>query len=187
MDQGSINGAAPLVRAARLAGGTYQYGLRLPGADCPRECPTLLEEDCKLSDEKRTISVPVEVSDNFLSELLVTAFDGHYGACWYWCEHVNTDVIGRGQRLAQGDHEDIWVSVTVDDTMNVDEAGNGSRYKVDYDILMRGLRHVMENPDVGDKLRDFVQTALREGDTGLLDAGLADRIVQLGLFAAVPY
>ena len=33
---------------------------------------------------KRRISVEMEFSEEFLSNILITGFDAHYGGCWYW-------------------------------------------------------------------------------------------------------
>lgn len=150
-------------------------------------CATL-EKGSQLAEEVKTlprttnhyVKAQMRVSEEFLSYLMITAFDGNYGGCWYWCEPDEFRIEGRHHGPANGDHEDVWLSVTVVNNMQADEKRFQRKYRVDHKILLSGIEKILGSP--GAKHHDLVVSAVADNDSGMIDSDVADTIVQLGLW-----
>ena len=122
----------------------------------------------------------IKITEEVLSDILITAFDANYGGCWRWCEPDGIQVQGRNQGLARGDHEDIWISVTVINNIQEDERRFQRKYIVNHKVLISGIEQITST--TGSLYHGVLIDALAEGDTGMIDANMADTIVQLGLW-----
>lgn len=145
-----------------------------------------LEKGSQLAEEVKTLpktyyaEAKVKITEDFLSNILVTAFDANYGSCWRWCEPDEFRIEGRNHGLANGDHEDVWFSVTVINNAQDDPKRFQKKYRVDHKILMEGIKRITWTP--GMRHHDLLVSALADNDAGMIDADLADMIVQLGLW-----
>lgn len=128
-----------------------------------------------------TITIPITLTTEFLSDILTTAFDADFGGCWYWAEpyakkgdddpwHIDAD-------------GNTWLSVTV-----AEKEASGDRRKakrVDHAMLVQGIKKLFEPgilPGRGD-----IRSAVQNLDAGHIDADAADVLVQLGFFGTTVY
>ena len=124
------------------------------------------------------VTIELNITEEFLSDILVGAFDGAYGACWYWAQPRSKD--GAHPFKVDGD---LWRSVTI-----IEKESSGEIYKsgvVDYERLLRGIKKLFE-PGVLPKRSD-VRNAILQNDGGQLDAEGFDIIVQLAFFGELVY
>lgn len=130
--------------------------------------------------QKINIRVDKELSDDFIGDILVTAFDGSCGGCWYWARPYR--MVDGKSAWVMDKTRDLWISVTISDK----ERHDGMIYIVDHAVIVTGIIRAFESTNTGEEFR-----AVREGvltdDAGMIDSGAADVIVQLGLFGAVIY
>lgn len=191
-DMVAHNGVGGMDHAPGLAGRAAH------SSTCHRSCLVLemYEADQKgshLAGELNTLPqvhkleamATFSITTEFLSDILVTAFDGNYGGCWYWCEpHESPDIVGRQDSPAQGNHEDIWLSVSVVDNNNKDKGKHGKTYTINHAILMKGIKAILHD---GKMDRDLLVRAIATNDSSDLDADWADTIVQYGLWGKEIY
>lgn len=120
-----------------------------------------------------TIDQPLE--SDFLSDILITAFDGGYGGCWYWCEPAMP--AHQGGWLTVNEAKE-WQSVTILETGDGDVS---VAHVVDWEVVAKGLQWVVDKATTGNHLPTTLSAVL-SGDAGDIDATAADMIVQMGLF-----
>ena len=160
-----------------------------------------------------------EVDDKFIGDVLVTAFDGSYGACWYWaiaedCEDmtlVGIDPVDDKERRERGD----WTAVRFHQPDQgpfpkhdfeaktcihhvkcweghecgfCEEAGRHTwEVTVDKDVLVRGMELVLTGRYCNDQIVRWLRQSLDEGEASMVDADVADCIVQCGLLGEGVY
>lgn len=145
-----------------------------------------LEKGSHLAEEVNTLpktyyaEAKIKITEGFLSSVLVTAFDANYGSCWRWCEPDEIRIEGRNHGLANGDHEDVWFSVTVINNCQDDLKRFQRKYCVDHKVIMAGIERITSIP--GMRHHDTLVTALADDDAGMIDSDMADSIVQYGLW-----
>lgn len=123
------------------------------------------------------ITVTRELTDEFVSDVLIVAFDGSLGACWYWSKPAPT------QWLAVVD--DKWKQVLITEP----ESNEPNKVLlVDESVVQRGIQLLIEHKvGINNDLFVHLMTAVLEGDAGEVDADVADCIIQAGLFGQIVY
>lgn len=122
------------------------------------------------------LKIQREIPEQMLSDILVTAFDGGYGACWYWAEPAKEGWL-------QIDDKGEWLSVTIKEQ---EEGGSGKEgpFTVSLETIGKGIEKLFEDgvlPRRGD-----IRNEILSPDCAL-DAEGADIVVQLGLFGELVY
>lgn len=131
---------------------------------------------------EQTISVTIELKlgEQFLSDVLVTAFDGQYGGCWYWAEAYSDKAFA-----FTGDR---WDYVTIREKVDGEPTQPLKHWKVDHALLAKGIETLF---DTGSKVSPVMRHSLREAvlaqDAGNIDASDADVLVQLAVFGEMVY
>lgn len=122
---------------------------------------------------KLEVNVTLHVGATFLSDILVTAFDGSLGGSSYWAEGHR--VLANGKELSEKD-----LAFSNWDTVLIRDKPEGTNLEVNILHVIKGLEIVTkESPRILDAV-------VRE-DAGEIDAGDADWIVQSGLFGEQVY
>lgn len=110
-------------------------------------------------------------------DIFVTAMEGGVG---YWCAAKTYHWRGKTGAFKDEDHENFHAVVIDEDTEK--------EYRVDRGTIMVGLHNIkagkthLEKGSLG-----LILAADRENDASDIDAGLADTVVQAGLFGEVVY
>lgn len=127
-----------------------------------------------------TLAVNIVLTEEFLSDILVTAFDAHYGGCWYWAAPAPPPSPG----WETGDT--FWHAVNIE--IRYEDPGPKFAhvpfpYRVTHDTVRKGLQWILDHPTRQDRLVG----AILAQDAGELDAPDCDLIVQAGIFGDVVY
>lgn len=147
-----------------------------------------------------------ELSPEFVSDCLITAFDGSYGGCWEWaepqtgswltvrhaddCERVVKEWSSVGPECTCGSKR-LWVSVAVRRQEDY-ETGNfaldtlsADGFLVDAHVIQIGIQRVItREAAIRDDLEAQVVRSVLEGDADI-DAHAIDCVVQAGYFGKV--
>lgn len=138
-----------------------------------------------------TLDMDIDLSEEFLSDVLVTAFDGDYGGCWYW---ATPDYEAKGDSafiIRKSNDGDVWESITIIDVVLSEhrisgEKSNGRekvvQHVVDHQVIKTGIQRMLDG-----NWRDSILKSLTPLDAGNIDSELADVIVQMGIFGEVLY
>lgn len=137
------------------------------------------------------IKVRAELTADFLSSILITAFDGDHGGSWYWADRnpaadswlkvKEEGALGSGQ---------LWLSASVIDkaeleewmaTKEPDDPHKVEVFNVTHSSMVDGIQ------DLIDAGNEELQQAIFDADAGMIDADLADAIVQQALFGEQRY
>lgn len=139
------------------------------------------------------VRVPVELGPDFVSDVLITAFDGTYGACWTWCSPVRENYLDEAP-TGDADGDTLWTEcrVRVHENLSYEPPPylKGRGLQVNADIIAKGLQAILygcEDVPPGTTLHDYISRGVREKDAGDIDAIGADVIVQMGLFGRVQF
>tara|TARA_Y100001937_G_scaffold126058_1_gene194383 strand:+ start:368 stop:799 length:432 start_codon:yes stop_codon:yes gene_type:complete len=127
--------------------------------------------------QNHTINVPVTLLPQTVNDIIITAIEGGIN---YWCETVLGDnlEVGNGAVIKIIEDGGTWSSA--DDVT----------HKLDLDKFRLGmLRWVQKNPDYGcvTMARDSKGKLVLSFDAGMIDAGMADCIIQYALFTKLKY
>lgn len=105
-----------------------------------------------------TITIRRELPAQFLSDILVTAFDGGYGWSWNWFEPAKQNWL---QTEAVGENRDeidlLWMCVNVRLTdecetgiASIDALSKGKAgFLVDHDTIAKGIQRILDDDYVG--------------------------------------
>lgn len=133
-----------------------------------------------------TISIKRELDAQFVSDVLVTAFDGSVGGCWYWAD-VPHDAWLYVEKSPVDMIEDLWTRVIIKE-QEPDEESRGQEYTVDAKTIEGGIQAILDGSvEISIDLMAMLMTGVLHDDTGEIDAEVADCIVQAGLFGEVRY
>jgi len=129
------------------------------------------------------VAVKVELSDDFLSDILITAFDRSVGGSWYWAmpiEGIPTFGIDRAENVMNN----CWRWVAVNDG----ESDGTKLLVVDHVRLTNGIQAIIDGSvRLNAEIHSCVLDSVLESDAGHIDATAADCIVQAGMFGEVLY
>ena len=124
------------------------------------------------------VVMTLDVSEDFLSNVLITAFDANYGGCWYWARP--SEVAGDPWQINEG----VWWCVYIEDR---EDDWEGT-YLVNHPVIVTGIQNILDGRvQINDGLFRALLTGLREDDAGVVDADVADCIVQAGVFGEIVY
>lgn len=150
----------------------------------------------------RTIQVTIELEDEFLSDIIVTAVEGGIG---YWSQteqyqYVDCDnedghdplhvVVGEPRSTHTYNPNCYQTRATIIDAVATAELEPSGCFEVKYDITLDKIAEAIqkiaqwEAEGLGWKQ---TMDAVRIGDAGMIDAGDADNIVQVACFGDVVY
>lgn len=119
----------------------------------------------------------IELTPEFVSNVLITAFDGNYGGCWFWAAPANDDWL----KVENPNTDDMrWVKVTIVDK----EDDDSPSHVVTADQIAIGLTKMIELG--GEWARDAFGWISDQEDADI-DAEDANNIVNLGLFNELVY
>lgn len=129
-----------------------------------------------------TVTLTFNLSEELLSDTMVTAFDGSYGGCWYWA------TTGSENWLTTNGESDVfanrWLKVVIQDS----EDDDPKPVTVDHATLALGISRILNNDvKVSDDITQYILRAVTEDDAGDIDATAADCIVQAGIFNEIVY
>ncbi len=128
---------------------------------------------------------PLKPTEQECSDILITAFDSAYGGCWYWARPEG----GRESWVIDNDGQsvnDLYRAVHI---VESDDDGPQRVFVVDHAVITRGLRRLVEGDcTFGGKPWENRKHILGSlSDPGDIDAGIADVIVQAGLWGDIVY
>lgn len=139
------------------------------------------------------VKVKAEVTEEFLSSIMITAFDGTYGGSWSWAAPNPGAEAGSWLTVKEEGalgSDQPWLAVSILDNVELedwmatrepDDPDKVKVYNVTHAVLAKGLQGVI---DAGS---DNIQQAIFDDDAGMIDANGADWIVQMGLFGKLVY
>lgn len=122
--------------------------------------------------EKITISLDVEVTDQNIDDIMVTALEGGIN---YWCNKavvVNNDY--RGNKYASG-------VISRNGTLLLCDSEDSKEYELDRTKFIKGLKMFLQESSSAHCLDG------NDLDTGMVDADDADAIIQYALFDDIIY
>ncbi len=131
-----------------------------------------------------TITMTKTLPDGFLSDVLITAFDGSYGGCWYWAK---PDLRRNDGRWLTTGPDGTWQSclITLDpegSTSCAERLMQEAGVLVNHDVIAQGITKAL-----ADGRYPSINEAVLTVDAGCIDADDADVIVQLAVFGEVVY
>lgn len=144
---------------------------------------------------KVMVKFEMELDESFLGDVMVTAFDGMYGGCWYWAAPGKDDWLEKQTIESNGhDMEEGWSKAYI--TWGP-EGGPGGQQDailangkwVGWETLKTGIQYLLNGKDAyGHEvfLDDLLQAVCTQ-DAGMIDSSGADIIVQLGLLGQVVF
>ena len=146
-------------------------GRELDGsANADSVCFTATESD---DDLEREAAVSKQITPEFLWSVFVTALEGGIG---YWSECLAYKPFVNGDP----DHDNFRAVVQ--------EYENGEKHAINADVIRKGIRLLLSGQAKlnGDLLGSLTAGVLK-GDSGYVDAEVADCVAQVGLFDTVVY
>lgn len=145
------------------------------------------------------ITLKKELSDQFVSDVMVTAFDGQYGGCWDWAEPDRSKSSWlEVEHPPSCDHEDLKSQRNCTDALwtvahvkfrDGESTGNktldslsADGIKVDAEVIRIGIQRILDGTvQLADHLREQISRSVAEDDADI-DSWAADCIVQVGWF-----
>lgn len=128
-----------------------------------------------------TVKVERTLSADFLSSVLITAFDGNYGGCWYWCSPYGDDWLKTD--------DDDWtnVQIALDEETGIPVVDSHSHFNADHLVVRNGIQMIMSGDLIDDSIKAYVVAGVLEDDAGNIDSIAADCIIQVGIFGKVVF
>lgn len=123
-----------------------------------------------------TIKVKVELSDEFLSDVLITAVESGYDSLFYW----------DGVRMMTVDRNDD-LSINEIDFFACDGDGERQRFNLTHEDVGNAIQAILDGSVKLGYPLEYIQRAVREHDAGDIDATAADCIIQAACFGEVVY
>jgi hypothetical protein len=134
------------------------------------------------------VTLTLDFDAEFMSDLLITAFDGQYGGCWYWAEPKPglDDWLIVEKRLVEGSvpDETIWRSATIREKSASLANGKKRWAVIDHAMIGRGLKRILETPN---GRYTAIKEAIMGKDSGEIDASAVDTIIQFAVFGEEVY
>ena len=123
-----------------------------------------------------TVSLQHELSTEFLSDVLIAAFDGGYGGSNYWLKSFD--------HLRKSEDGEQWLEVVVTPEDYDDPDAPRS---ITHGDLARGIQTILDTRRTDWFIFEYVNAAVTEDDAGHIDAEAADVIVQYATFSEIVY
>ena len=131
--------------------------------------------------KKHDITLKAEVTDDFLSDIMITAFDATYGGAWYWCKPNRRKEPWLTTNGAAEASETVWYKVEILECEDVNDP-DAVEWTVDFDVLKKGIHLMLDKA-----MSEHLYTAVVEQDCSNIDAEIAEMVVQCGLFDGIIY
>lgn len=147
-----------------------------------------------------SVQLNKELPDEFFSDILITAFDGSYGASWEWFEPVTgTDKFWL-KKSGNPEHDctdDLWLSAHVrlkrDYETGTPLFDTREGFVIDHEAIAGGISRILHNnflnarpgEGVGGEIKGYILRGVQDADSGDIDATAADCIVQCAAFGKV--
>lgn len=131
-----------------------------------------------------TITIKHDLSTEFIGDVLVTAFDGQYGGCWYWAEWAPEAINLFTVEVSGGT---AWSGVSIRRQREFCEPEERFTLMVDAGIIVKGIQKILNEGNVNNAIVESIRRGVADDDAGEIDADAADVIVQVGLFGEVVY
>jgi hypothetical protein len=134
------------------------------------------------------LKMEVEIPENLLDNIMVTAFDGDYGGCWHWAEPYLTDSEDDYIKIAPLDMSDspAWIEARIRGKEQGVHDLMPNFWVVSWETIRAGMQKIIDGDFSGHealrRLQGYIQEAVIEDDGSLLDANAVDTIIQYGLF-----
>jgi hypothetical protein len=128
---------------------------------------------------KRDITIQVEVSDGFLSDVMVVMIETPM-TLWSW-DNVSVVNIDRQPDLS------ITSFIIECDDPNVERS---ARFTMDADRVVEGIVKILDNDSeisIDPTIRNYIVRGVMDNDAGEIDAIAADCIMQAAFFNALVY
>lgn len=142
-----------------------------------------------------TVKVERELSKGFIGDILVTAFDGQYGGCWYWAKPAGRFWLSSEQNPDNPEPAySYWTRAHIrsQDPIGIaslDQKQEAGWFTVDAEAIRIGIQKILDQDEharIDDNLREQVYRSVLEGDADI-DVDAADCIVQVGLFGRLVF
>jgi len=138
-----------------------------------------LEEQYDKSKVVGEVTTSLPITAHMVDAVLVGAFDGSYGASYYWADALSIKV----HKSEDGDIlNDLWYEVVLQENEDVGET-DSPIYTVNAENLTKAFQaFVGQEPPANTSIAGYIQRALRENDPSYLDADCSDILVQVAVF-----
>lgn len=143
-----------------------------------------------------TIRVDRELDKEFIGDVLVTAFDGSCGACWYWARPAGRFWLTSEQNPENLDPAySFWTAAHIRTQgligiKHLDAKQEGGWFTVDGECIRIGIQKILDldpHANIDPSVRNYIVRGVLESDAGDIDAIAADCIVQIGLFGRIVF
>lgn len=126
-----------------------------------------------------TVSVDMGITERFVSDVLIGALDNPYGGSRYWIQNVRVKTNDADDIL-----DEIWLSATFEDT----EADHTMKYFVNLEKMVTAIQSILnQNVTCSPVIYDTLLKAVREDDSGYVDADVADVVLQVAVLGEITY
>lgn len=139
------------------------------------------------------VTTTLPITADMVDAVLVGAFDGSYGACYYWADLLDIKV----QKAEDGEGDidsrfrlrfDLWQEVTIRENEDVADPDDNPIYTVNAENITRAFQEFAKSETPANtSITGYIQQALRENDPSFMDADCSDVIVQVAVFGKVVY
>ena len=125
------------------------------------------------------VTINMNITERMVSDILITAFDGHYGACHYWAT-VDKIVTNDAEDLL----DEVWYSAVIRDN----EAEEDALITIDEKSIIRGIEGLLTaSSSLGLGIGQSLMKAIATNDAGYIDGDVADCVVQIAALGQVTY
>jgi hypothetical protein len=149
----------------------------------------MLNAEAEMYDNSKvvgTITTTLPITEAMVDCILVGAFDGSYGVCYYWAE-LNNLVVKKAETP---DGFDRWQEVTITDIVERDEgSGEVNVYTINAENITKAIQQFLDDNQhmANNTITGYIRRAVQENDPGMIDGDAADCIVQVAAFGTVLY
>jgi hypothetical protein len=127
------------------------------------------------------VSINLNITESLVSNILITAFDGYYGACHYW---ATVDKIIKND--AEDLLDEVWYSAIIREREG--EEDDVTLITVDAKNIIRGIEGLLAtSSSLGLSIGQELLKAITTNDAGYIDADVADCVVQIAALGQVTY
>lgn len=126
-----------------------------------------------------SVVIKSDITENFLSNVLIAGFDGQYGGCYYWADNVKISSNNAPDIL-----DEIWFSVS----LTVSDDDSNETHNITHDSMVESIQKILdETITVSSDIYDSIRDGVKYNDAGYVDAAGADVIVQVATFGEIVY
>lgn len=109
----------------------------------------------------------IGLDEDWVEAVLITAFDGGLGGCWYWAEPDGDDWLIT--------EDNKWSEVLIADRIDPDK-----KFAVNVELLAEGIKAMNQK-------QEYYRSNIQRLVTSEFDAGDVDLLVQYACFGEVVY